>query len=269
MLFELSTAELALVIAAAVLGATALGTFAGQRVRHLSESFGEPLGVLQAAFLGVVGLLLAFGLSLSLSRYEDRRATIVTEANAIGTTYLRAQMLDEPVRTRSLALLRRYTASAIEVADEQPGSAEAQASAAEESRYQQQLWTLAGQAVAAAPNATAPRLYVETLNEMIDAQTSRIAALANRVPSAVLILELLGACLAVGFLAGHLALIGRSAGTVFLASALVAFLLFITVDLDRPTRGPIQVPDTVLVEQLRSMQGPPAASPATPGREVP
>ena len=74
-------------------GATALGAFVGHRMRHLSESLSESFGVMQGAMLGVVGLILAFGLSLALSRYEDRRAAIVDETNAIGTTYLRAQTL--------------------------------------------------------------------------------------------------------------------------------------------------------------------------------
>jgi hypothetical protein len=69
-----------------ILGATGLGVFLGRRVRHLSDSLKEPFSVLQGALLGVVGLLLAFGLSQAVSRYEDRRSNIVSEANAIGTT---------------------------------------------------------------------------------------------------------------------------------------------------------------------------------------
>ena len=114
--------ELGLLFFAAILGATGLGVFLGHRVRHLSEDLKEPFGVLQAALLGVVGLLLAFGLSLAVSRYEDRRSNIVNEANAIGTTYLRAQTLAEPIRSRSLELLVQYTRSAIRLSDEVPGA---------------------------------------------------------------------------------------------------------------------------------------------------
>src|SRR6476660_4413535 len=121
--FRLTTLELGLLFLAVLLGAAALGVFAGHRVRHLSDSLKEPFGVLQGALLGVVGLLLAFGLSLAVNRYEDRRANVVFEANAIGTTYLRAQTLQEPVRTRSLALLVRYTRTALGVSEHVPGSA--------------------------------------------------------------------------------------------------------------------------------------------------
>ena len=115
--FQLTSWELGLLLFAVILGATGLGVFLGRRVRHLSETLKEPFGVLQAALLGLVALLLAFGLSLAVSRYEDRRSNIVTGANAIGTTYLRAQTLAEPVRTRSLDLLVRYTRTAIRVSD--------------------------------------------------------------------------------------------------------------------------------------------------------
>src|SRR5215211_5339780 len=113
---------MALLLAVAVLGATALGVFLGHRVRHLSDTLKEPFGVLQAALLGVVGLILAFGLSLAVTRYENRRDAVVDEANTIGTTYLRAQTLPEPVRSRSLTLLRSYTESAVSLTNYVPGS---------------------------------------------------------------------------------------------------------------------------------------------------
>ena len=249
------------------LGATALGVFLGHRVRHLSDSLKEPFGVLQAALLGLVGLLLAFGLSLALSRYEDRRSNVVREANAIGTTYLRAQTLAEPVRSRSLDLLVSYTRSAIRISDDVPGSADASDARAQEERIERRLWSLAGEALDTAPTASAPRLYVETLNEMIDGEDARVAALGNRVPTAVLVLEVVGAALAIGLLSAYLAIVGRGVLAVTLAAALLAFLLLVTADLDRPTRGMITVPDTALTNQLASMMEPPAA--AAPGSPQP
>jgi hypothetical protein len=243
-----------------IFGATALGIFLGRRVRHLSESLKEPFGVLQAALLGLVGLLLAFGLSLAVSRYENRRSNIVDEANAIGTTYLRAQTLAEPGRGRSLVLLRDYTRTAIHLSDQVPGSDEADDARRREEQIERRLWSLAGVALERAPTASAPRLYVESLNEMFDGETARVAALRNRVPTAVLLLEVLGSALALGLLAAYLTLVGRGVLAVVLASALVAFLLLVTADLDRPTRGLIQVPDSVLRDQLKSMDQPPAAT---------
>src|SRR3954447_17392685 len=130
--FRLSSLELGLLLFATILGAALLGAFLGRRVKHLADSLKEPFGILQAALLGLVGLLLAFGLSLAVSRYENRRANIVSEANAIGTTYLRAQTLPEPIRGRSLDLLVRYTRTAIRLSDEVPGGARARDAAATE-----------------------------------------------------------------------------------------------------------------------------------------
>jgi hypothetical protein len=259
--FRLSTLEVALVLFAIILGATALGAFLGRRVQHLSDSLKEPFGVLQGALLGVVGLILAFGLSLAVGRYEDRRAAIVDETNTIGTTWLRAQTLSEPQRSRSMDLLIQYTHSAIDLSEHIPGSDQELAAADREEHLQRQLWDLAGQTLNEAPQASAPRLYVETLNEMIDAQTTRVAGLNNRVPFAVLALEVVGAALALGLLAAYLAIVGRGIIAVSLASILVAFLLFVIADLDRPTRGMIQVPNQVLEDELASMEEGPAYSP--------
>jgi hypothetical protein len=250
---------MALLLAVVVLGSTALGVFLGHRVRHLSDTLKEPFGVLQAALLGVVGLILAFGLSLAVTRYENRRDAVVDEGNTIGTTYLRAQTLPEPMRSKSLALLISYTESAVRLTNYIPGSGKELAVINREDELQRRLWALNGQALALKPIDSAPRLYEETLNEMIDAQATRIAGLNNRVPNAVLFLEILGAALALGLLAAYLAIVGRGVVAVSLAAVLVTMLLFVICDLDRPTRGPIQVPDTPLKNQLASEQLPAAA----------
>jgi hypothetical protein len=252
---------MAVVLAVTVLGATAVGVFLGHRVRHLSDTLKEPFGVLQAALLGVVGLILAFGLSLAVTRYENRRDAVVDEANTIGTTYLRAQTLPEPMRSRSLALLKTYAESAVRLTNFIPGSDPEVAVADREEDLQRRLWALNGQALALRPVDSAPRLYEETLNEMIDAQATRVAGLNNRVPNAVLFLEVLGAALALGLLAAYLAIVGRGVLAVSLAALLVTMLLFVIADLDRPTRGPIQVPDTPLKDVVDEMQLPPAAAP--------
>jgi hypothetical protein len=147
-----------------------------------------------------------------------------------------------------------------------PGSPAARRAVADGQKLQRDLWGLAGQARDAAPVASAPRLYVESLNEMIDMQTVRVAALTNRVPGAVLGLEVLGAALALGLLAFYLALVGRGVVTVVLAAALVTMLLLVTFDLDRPTRGVIKVPDAPLTSLRASMELPPAAAAPTTGR---
>jgi hypothetical protein len=257
--FRLTSWELALILLAVVLGATVLGLVLGRYLRHRSEHLREPFGVLQAALLGLVGLVLAFGLALAVGRYESRRAAVVDDANAIGTTYLRAQTLHEPIRTQSLRLLVRYTDTSIRLSNAIPGSATSREAVADGSELQRRLWALAARALADAPQASAPRLYVETLNDMIDMQTVRVAALNNRVPGAVLALEVIFAAAALGLLAFYLALLGRGVLPVLLAAGLIGCLLLVTFDLDRPTRGLIDVPSAPLTSLRAAMDLPPAA----------
>ncbi len=148
-----------------MLGATTIGLLVGRRLRHLSDSLKEPFAVLQGALLGVVGLLLAFGLALAVDRYESRRAALVADANTIGTTYLRAQTLTEPARSHSLGLLARYTDASIRLTKAIPGSGAAAAADRDAEQLQRQLWAIAGRQLDDHPVASAQRLYIETLNE--------------------------------------------------------------------------------------------------------
>ncbi len=259
MFFSLSSWELGLLVFAVVGGSAALGVLVGRYLRRDSETYREPIGVLQGALLGVVGLILAFGLSLAVGRYQDRRAHVVTDANTIGTAYLRAQTIAEPQRGRSLALLRTYNDLAIRLTYEVPGSAAIRATAAEQGEVQRVLWRFAGEALDARPRDSAPRLYVDSLNEMIDQQTVRLSGLNNRVPDPVLWLELLGAALALGLLALYLSVLGKGLVPIVAAAVIVSFLVLITFDLDRPTRGLIQIPATPLLALKETMSLPPAA----------
>src|SRR6478752_6770715 len=157
MFFSLNSWELWLIVFLLIGGASALGVLAGRLLRHHDETYREPVGALQGALLGVVGLILAFGLTLAVGRYENRRGDVVADANAIGTAYLRAQTIAEPQRSRSLALLRHYNTLAIRVTKEIPGSASLKATSAQQGVVQQRLWRLAGQAMNARPRDSAPR----------------------------------------------------------------------------------------------------------------
>jgi hypothetical protein len=141
-----------------------------------------------------------------------------------------------------------------------PGSPAMRRTTGAQGLLQRRLWRLAGQAIAAAPVASAPRLYVDSLNSTIDQQSVRLSALNNRVPGAVLGLEVIGAAVALGLLALHISLLGRGLAPMLAAAALVTLLLLVTFDLDRPTRGLIKVPATPLLSVRASMAVPPAAN---------
>jgi hypothetical protein len=262
-LFRLNTWVLTLIIFVLMFATATIAFECGRRLRHRSDRLREPYAVLQASLFGVVALILAFGLALAVGRYDARRAAVVDDANAIGTTYLRAQTLPEPERTESLELLRRYADTSIRLANSVPASAAFDAAAADGHEAQRALWALAGEALDQSPEGSAVRLYVESLNEMIDQETVRTSALNNRVPDAVLALEALAAASAVALLAFLLALLGRGIGPALIAATLVALLLLVTFDLDRPTRGTIKVPDKPLTDLRTSMEEPPAAAAPT------
>jgi hypothetical protein len=105
---------------------------------------------------------------------------------------------------------------------------------------------------------------VDSLNSTIDDQSARLSALNNRVPGAVLGLEVIGAAVALALLALHISILGRGLVAMMAAAGLMTLLLLVTFDLDRPARGLIKVPATPLVSVRASMALPPAASGPTP-----
>ena len=169
MFFSLSDWELALVLAGILFGATFLGLLAGRALSRHRETLSEPLGVVQGALLTLVGLVLAFGLAMAVARYEARRAAVIDDANAIGTAYLRAQTLAN--RPAALArLYAEYTQASLGL------STRCRAAPPRSVRSPPRRTAAAalapGRAGPRGPAcASAPRLYVESLNEMIDMRT--------------------------------------------------------------------------------------------------
>ena len=259
----MSTALLVVVLVAIEAGASALGFFIGRRVRHRPTANREPVGVVQGALLGLVGLLLAFGLTMAVGRYEKRRDLIVQEANDLGTTFLRAQTLAEPYRTASLNTLTAYADAVIVLSERTPETRKFDRAVADIGTLQRQLWDLAGQAVIAAPQDSAPKLYIETLNELIDTHTDRVSSLRNRVPTPVMTLLVIGSAIALGVLSLYLTMLGRGLITSLVSTTVVALILFVSFDLDRPSRGFITIPNRPLVEQRADMNNPPAFDPTS------
>jgi hypothetical protein len=79
-------------------------------------------GFVISAVLGLLALLLGFTFSLALDRYEARGVLVLEEANAIGTSYLRSQVLDEPHRSRKSRILLEYTETRVQLG--QPSATE-------------------------------------------------------------------------------------------------------------------------------------------------
>src|SRR5882672_10133083 len=136
---------------------------------------------------------------MALTRFEARREAVLNEANAIGTTALRARLLPEPHRTESLKLLREYAQIRIDYIPTGKSFAELPTLIERSNNIQEALWQQV-KALSAKDNNVVPTgLFIQTLNEMIDNQGKRLAALRNRVPN-IVFLGLIGiAAVACGF----------------------------------------------------------------------
>lgn len=218
----------------------------------------DHIGTIQGAILGILALLLGFTFSLSLQRFDSRSEAVVDEANAIGTAWLRASLLPSPLREDANRLFTEYIDLRIragQLALVKQSERRALLDAA--GRSQAALWDLARRAVASAePQARAPALFVEAVNDMIDSFGRRDAALRRHVPEIVLLL-LFGTFLMAGGTVGFAA--GTAGHRPSLVShvmvVLIVVLVFIILDLDRPRRGLIQVSQQSLLDLQTSMRG--------------
>ncbi len=223
----------------AILGASEIGRRLGARGNNTG---GGSLSTLEAANLGLLALMLGFTFSMALSRYEARRDAVVGEANEIGTTALRARLLPPPRDAETLALLRQYVDLRVELTRRTPTEADVAAVIAKSNAIQEALWQQAT-AVAAMDNAIVPTgLFIQSLNSMIDAQDTRVAALRNSVPAEVILTLYLIAIVSAGF-AGYAD--GREKSTsripIYVVGATVAAVILMIQDLDRPVAGYITI----------------------------
>lgn len=212
-----------------------------------------PTGTLVGSLLALLAFLLAITMGMASDRFDTRRGLVLEEANAIGTTYLRAGYLPEPIADQSRELLREYVPLRISTDD----TAKLAANIAESEKIHTKLWSMAEQVARDQPTDVVA-IYIESLNDVIDLHTSRvIAAIYARVPETILILLLVGSALT-------LAMVGYGAGLTRRRSPLTAVVLVIAlaatltivIDLDRPREGFIQVSQQPLLDLQRQI-GPP------------
>ena len=222
-----------------------------EEVEHSQESY------LVGSMLGLLALLLAFSFSMALDRYEERRHLVVQEANAIGTAYLRAQMLDEPHRSRLSGLLVEYTDNRIELASASPGAGKPLV--ARNDRLLTDIWAAVTASRESALRQGITTALLMTYNEVIDLDTERKVARQMRVPTAVLMLLygfLLMAALVLGYVLEERR--GRmGAGVLFL---ILSLYIGIISDLSRPAAGSIIESQEPMVMLRASMKSQPPAT---------
>jgi hypothetical protein len=247
-LASLPLTEIALAILAALLVATTVGYRGHLWLLHRSgETEPESHDHLLSAVLGLLALLLGFTFSLALNRYEARRDLVVQEANAIGTTWLRAQILEPPNKAAISRLLRSYLDVRLAWSEADAGAA------ARTMALQQSLWAATGQALRSEPNPQLSRALMDAMNQSFDLASARSAARLAHVPDRVLTVLLLYAVLSAAMLGYTSAAKGRPQRIATISVlVLLTLALVMILDIDRPRSGAIQVSQQPLEELKQS-----------------
>jgi hypothetical protein len=180
-----------------------------------------------------------------LPRFDERRQLVVDEANAIGTTVLRAEMLPEPERSKSLELLRQYA-----VVRRDSATAGPEESLQPTKALQTQLWQQVV-AVTQKSQTAVTATYILTLNETIDVSEKRLAAFENRVPKSVWVIIVIVAVFQ-GF-AGGFSLKRKLWFSLLAAPLVVAVVMALIADLDSPHTGLIQVEQNAIERLVKDV----------------
>jgi hypothetical protein len=207
---------------------------------------GTQLSTIQGAVLGLLGLLLAFSFAAAGTRFLERQDLITREANAIGTAYLRADLLEPPHGAELRTALRRYTKHRVTASRSLRGVPQPDV-LAEVERLHAEIWRAASAGVVARPAVTVAVL--DPVNEVIDLHTMRLAAGRKHLPLPVTLLLVTCSLLAIGVIGYANGLGGERVSPLAIPLAiLIGAALWITIDLDHPRAGLIQLSDAPLAD---------------------
>jgi hypothetical protein len=227
------------------------GRWRSRRQDHEAEVVARvEVGVL----LGLVSFILAVTFWVATTHFDAVRQAKLNEANAIRTTYLRADLLPEPYRSEARRLLREYVDVRLEAF--RTGQYEQAISQSEE--LQNQLWSQASAAKEKVSSPIFAGYFIQSLNDMIALHTRRvIVGTEFRIPSVIWIAIYLIMTLAAASIGCHAGLTGGSRPLVALAFILISSVVILLIaDLDNPLRGALKVSQKV-TEDLRRTMGDP------------
>ncbi|WP_413586749.1 hypothetical protein [Bdellovibrio sp. HCB274] len=215
------------------------------------RKFGNPdanYAVLPTSILGLLALLLGFTFSMSVSRFEDRQKLVLSEANAIGTAYLRTDFLPAPHAQNIKTYFKEYIDVRLKVLDDYSTAEENRRVGQETARLQSLIWN---ETVAAANVKITPLSpsFVTALNEVIDLSAQWDFVLNNTVPELIYFIIIFVAVFGVFFLGFMNGSTGTSHRYGILALAfLFSLVIALIQDLDRPRRGAVTVNQGSLLE---------------------
>jgi len=235
-----------------------IGQHLGRRNKaEVTDAARARLTAVEAAIFGLMGLMIAFTFSGAAQRYELRRQLVIDEANAIGTSYLRVDLLPSSRQEGLREKYRRYAEARLAVYRVLPDLKESTTQAAIATTLQGEIWAGTIAALAEAPPHVAI-VVIPALNQMIDITTARAVASLTHTPTLVMaMLALLG--LACSLLAGYV-IAGSQTSRVGLHLLTFALMMTATIyiifDLDYPRYGLIRLDfaDQALMDVLASMK---------------
>jgi hypothetical protein len=246
-------------IAGGILVVLALAGEAGWRLGHARRGADDPLrtlvGGVAAATLGLLGLLLGFTLSMAISRFDARRVVIVDEANAVGTLWLRAGLLDEPLRADLRAVLGDYVQARLDLSHVGADLGRLRAARERSATLQRTIWAVVERANQPATGPAVLTAVITAANDLIDLDELRMSSLENYIPAPIILLLIGVAAIALAFFGWSFGAANRrSSLSMVLLTLLVTSVLVVVMDLNRPHRGLIRVGDESLVRVRRAMQ---------------
>lgn len=234
-----------------------LGRRLGQRRQGRDEEGARAgLGAVEGAVFALMGLLVAFTFSGAATRFDSRRQLIVDEANAIGTAWLRLDLLPAASQPELRDLFRRYLDTRLAVYQKLPDLQAARAELARANALQGEIWT---RVVAASQQAATPMVaqVFPALNEMFDIATTRTMTAQIHPPEIIFIM--LGVlALMCSLLAGYAMAGAKSRSWIHVIgfALILAGTVYVILDLEFPRFGLIRIDatDRILVELRESMK---------------
>jgi hypothetical protein len=225
--------------------------FVGRRIGRVSAEEQPHLGVIQGACLGILGLLLSFSFSGAMSRFVERQDVIVRESNAVGTAWLRSDLLEPADRDKMRGLLRQYMEQRITLAGTDT-EAQFRDVNSRLDALQQQIWACALDAQTHQPGIG--MLFLPPINEMFDLLSTRNAGEHRHMPAAIAVIEIIASILCmliIGFAQYRPSRTSAFPGITLLI--LIGVVIWSTVDLEFPRHGLIRVSEEPLYNVLQTM----------------
>ena len=214
----------------------------GSYVARKTASAHEGTSTIQAAVFALLGLLLGFTFANGISHLDQRRQLIVQESNAIGSAYLRLDLLPANQQPAMRELFRQYLDTRLEVYEKLPNLPAAEADLQRAATLQEEIWSRAVTGSRDDPTQNVARLLLPALNEMIDVTTARTIALHTHVPPLIFGLSICVALLS-GLIAGY-DMARRKSRSWFhglLYAVVISITIFTVIDLDYPRFGLIRL----------------------------